>query len=458
MPWGLGARSENHALSNAHRTLKLNTRRLFLMKLYAPKVAFAIVVANMVGTGVFTSLGFQLLGLSDTRVILLLWLIGGICALCGALCYAELGVRHPDSGGEYHFLTELIHPYAGFISGFVSATVGFAAPIALAALTFGSYLQAGLLPVDPKLSATALIVALVVIHTRTRRESSAGQVYLTALKLLLITGFIGLALLNSPAFAPQLFTGAPLSSVDMISNEAAIALIYVTYAYSGWNAATYVLGEMEDPRRHLPRVLLAGCGFVTLLYLALNAVFLISAPVDAMRGEVEIGYVVAGYLLGNTGASVVAVILAGVLISTVSAMVLAGPRALMRLGVDYPRFKWLGALNDDGLPKNAVMFMGIIALVFLWSSTFEQILIFAGLLMAANTFITVVALFISRKRTQGQLDRSLYTMPLYPLPALLFLGITGWTLIYSAVSFPTQVGVFAIALIAGWPLYRWTRQ
>jgi len=423
MPWGLGARSENHALSNAHRTLKLNTRRLFLMKLYAPKVAFAIVVANMVGTGVFTSLGFQLLGLSDTRVILLLWLIGGICALCGALCYAELGVRHPDSGGEYHFLTELIHPYAGFISGFVSATVGFAAPIALAALTFGSYLQAGLLPVDPKLSATALIVALVVIHTRTRRESSAGQVYLT-----------------------------------MISNEAAIALIYVTYAYSGWNAATYVLGEMEDPRRHLPRVLLAGCGFVTLLYLALNAVFLISAPVDAMRGEVEIGYVVAGYLLGNTGASVVAVILAGVLISTVSAMVLAGPRALMRLGVDYPRFKWLGALNDDGLPKNAVMFMGIIALVFLWSSTFEQILIFAGLLMAANTFITVVALFISRKRTQGQLDRSLYTMPLYPLPALLFLGITGWTLIYSAVSFPTQVGVFAIALIAGWPLYRWARQ
>ena len=427
------------------------------MKLYAPKVAFAVVVANMVGTGVFTSLGFQLLGLSDTRVILLLWLIGGICALCGALCYAELGVRHPESGGEYHFLTELVHPYAGFISGFVSATVGFAAPIALAALTFGSYLQAGFLPVDPQWSATALIIGLVVVHTRTRRESSAGQVYLTALKLLLITGFIGLALLNSPGFVGQLFNSTPLSTADMLSNEAAVALIYVTYAYSGWNAATYVLGEMEDPRRHLPRVLLAGCGFVTLLYLALNAVFLISAPVETMRGEVEIGYVVAGYLLGDTGATIVAVILAGVLISTVSAMVLAGPRALMRLGGDYPRFKWLGTLSDDGLPKNAVIFMGGIALLFLWSSTFEQILIFAGLLMAANTFVTVIALFISRRKFRRPLDDSLYQMPLYPLPALIFLGITGWTLAYSAFSFPTQVAVFAAALIAGWPLYRWAR-
>jgi APA family basic amino acid/polyamine antiporter len=189
----------------------------------------------------------------------------------------------------------------------------------------------------------------------------------------------------------------------------------------------------------------------------LNAVFLISAPVETMRGEVEIGYVVAGYLLGDTGATIVAVILAGVLISTVSAMVLAGPRALMRLGGDYPRFKWLGTLSDDGLPKNAVIFMGGIALLFLWSSTFEQILIFAGLLMAANTFVTVIALFISRRKFRRPLDDSLYQMPLYPLPALIFLGITGWTLAYSAFSFPTQVAVFAAALIAGWPLYRWAR-
>ncbi len=427
------------------------------MKLYPPKVAFAVVVANMVGTGIFTSLGFQLLAISDTQLILLLWFIGGICALCGALCYAELGVRHTDSGGEYHFLTELIHPYAGFISGCVSATVGFAAPIALAALTFGSYLQAGLVPIDPRWSATLLIATLVIIHTRTRSESSAGQVYLTALKLLLIIGFISLALFNTPAFIDQLRADTQPTADTLFSSEVAVALIYVTYAYSGWNAATYVLGEMEDPRRYLPRVLLAGCAFVTLLYLALNAVFLISAPIDAMRGEVEIGYVVAGYLLGDTGALVVAVILAGILISTVSAMVLAGPRALMRLGGDYRRLRWLGVRNKDGLPKNAIFFMGAIALLFLWSSTFEQILVFAGLLMATNTLVTVIALFISRFRSPGHAGDNLYRMPFYPLPAIIFLGITGWTVIYSAFSFPTQVGVFVIALIGGWPLYRWAQ-
>lgn len=427
------------------------------MKFYAPRVAFAIVVANMVGTGVFTSLGFQLLVLSDTRLILLLWSLGGLCALCGALCYAELGVRHPESGGEYHFLSELIHPYAGFISGCVSATVGFAAPVALAALTFGNYLQAAFIPVNPQWTASLLIVALVLIHTRSRRESGAGQVYLTLLKLLLITGFIILALTRQPEFTEQVHTASMPSLGGFFNSDTAVALIYVTYAYSGWNAATYILGEMENPRRHLPRVLLTGCGFVTLLYLALNYVFLISAPLEALRGEVEIGYVVAGYLLGDTGATLVALTLAGILLSTVSAMILAGPRALMRVGGDYPKFSWLGRLSEDGLPRNAIVFMGGVALLFLWSSTFEQILIFAGLLMAANTFVTVIALFISRQRPVSEPDAGLYRMPLFPLPAVIFLGITGWTLLYSAFSFPAQVGVFAVALMAGWPLYRWAR-
>jgi APA family basic amino acid/polyamine antiporter len=138
-------------------------------------------------------------------------------------------------------------------------------------------------------------------------------------------------------------------------------------------------------------------------------------------------------------------------------MVLAGPRALMRLGGDYQRLRWLGVLNKDGLPKNAIFFMGAIALLFLWSSTFEQILVFSGLLMATNTLVTVIALFISRFQSPGHVGDNLYRMPFYPLPAIIFLGITGWTVIYSAFSFPTQVGVFLIALIGGWPLYRWAQ-
>lgn len=424
---------------------------------YTPKVATALVVANMIGTGVFTSLGFQLLSLSSPIAILILWAIGGVCALCGALCYAELGSRHPASGGEYHFLTELIHPYAGFVSGAVSATVGFAAPVALAALTFGSYLEVALLPIDAKVSASVLIIAVVVVHSRTHHESSAGQYYLTALKLMLILLFIGYALIQRPEYSDQLALNDADLFRDIFSSDAAIALIYVTYAFSGWNAATYILGEIENPARYLPRILMIGCGLVAVVYVALNTVFLSSAPIEALRGELEIAYVVAHYMIGPEAGFFVSLVLAGILTSTVSAMILAGPRALQRLGEDYPRLSMLGRTNEDGIPVTAIIFMAGISFVFLWTSTFEQILLFAGLLMAFNTFVTVIALFVSRNRHPDKVSDLDYRMPLYPLPALLFLAITGWTLVYSASQFPLQVLVVLLALVFGLGLFKWAQ-
>ena len=424
---------------------------------YTPKVATALVVANMIGTGVFTSLGFQLLSLSSPIAILILWAIGGVCALCGALCYAELGSRHPASGGEYHFLTELIHPYAGFVSGAVSATVGFAAPVALAALTFGSYLEVALLPIDAKVSASVLIIAVVVVHSRTHHESSAGQYYLTALKLMLILLFIGYALIQRPEYSDQLALNDADLFCDIFSSDAAIALIYVTYAFSGWNAATYILGEIENPARYLPRILMIGCGLVAVVYVALNTVFLSSAPIEALRGELEIAYVVAHYMIGPEAGFFVSLVLAGILTSTVSAMILAGPRALQRLGEDYPRLSMLGRTNEDGIPVTAIIFMAGISFVFLWTSTFEQILLFAGLLMAFNTFVTVIALFVSRNRHPDKVSDLDYRMPLYPLPALLFLAITGWTLVYSASQFPLQVLVVLLALVFGLGLFKWAQ-
>ncbi|EEB78001.1 Amino acid permease superfamily protein [marine gamma proteobacterium HTCC2148] len=427
------------------------------MNYYTPKVATALVVANMIGTGVFTSLGFQLLSLSSPIAILILWAIGGVCAFCGALCYAELGSRHPASGGEYHFLTELIHPYAGFVSGAVSATVGFAAPVALAALTFGSYLEVALLPIDAKVSASVLIIAVVVVHSRTHLESSAGQYYLTALKLMLILLFIGYALIQRPEYSDQLALNDADLFRDIFSSDAAIALIYVTYAFSGWNAATYILGEIENPARYLPRILMIGCGLVAVVYVALNTVFLSSAPIEALRGELEIAYVVAHYMIGPEAGFFVSLVLAGILTSTVSAMILAGPRALQRLGEDYPRLSMLGRTNEDGIPVTAIIFMAGISFVFLWTSTFEQILLFAGLLMAFNTFVTVIALFVSRNRHPDKVSDLDYRMPLYPLPALLFLAITGWTLIYSASQFPLQVLVVLLALVFGLGLFKWAQ-
>jgi len=417
---------------------------------YSVRVATAVVIANMIGTGVFTSLGFQLLDIQSTTGILWLWAIGGVCALSGALCYAELGARNVGSGGEYHFLTELVHPYAGFVSGCVSATVGFAAPIALASLTFGVYLATALPAVPAKLSATLLILVMVALHTRTRRDSAQGQFALTLLKIVLIVVFIATALVVGADYDHQLsgpvFSGAD----DMLSGGGAVALIYVMYAYSGWNAATYILGELENPQRDLPRALIVGCIIVTCIYVALNAVFLISAPIDELRGEVEVAYIVADYVVGEQGAFAVSLLLSGILISTVSAMIMAGPRALQRLGEAYSGFSLLGRPNKAGIPANAIFFMGFMALIFLWTSTFEKILLFSGFVMAANTFITVLAVFVSRRRHPKS---NAFGMPWYPLPAIVFLLITGWTLVYTGMQFPLQV-MLATAIIAlGYPLF-----
>ena len=425
------------------------------MRSYSVQVATAVVVANMVGTGVFTSLGFQLLEIESTGAILWLWVLGGLCALCGALCYAELGAPHTASGGEYHFLTELIHPYAGFLSGCVSATVGFAAPIALASLTFGIYLATAFPFIPAKASATILIASIVVIHTRTYRESSSGQYVLTLLKLLLIAAFVITAFAVGNDFSHQVTGASLLDTGEIVSGAGAIALIYVTYAYSGWNAATYILGELEHPQGDLPRALIIGCALVTMLYVLLNIAFLTSASISSMTGEVEIAFIVAETVLGESGAFIVSLLLSGVLISTVSAMIMAGPRALQRLGQDYRGFAWLGKTNEGGLPSNAIVFMGLVALVFLWTSTFEQILLFAGLVMAANTFVTVVAVFVSRRRrASGRGDGSVFNMPWYPVPALIFLAITGWTVLYTAVQYPVQLLVTATVIALGYPFFQ----
>ncbi|MEM6775617.1 MAG: amino acid permease [Pseudomonadota bacterium] len=421
------------------------------MTRFRPSVAAAIVIANMIGTGVFTSLGFQLVEIQSAPVILALWAVGGVAALCGALSYAELGAALPRSGGEYNFLTEIYHPIAGFISGWVSATVGFAAPTALAAMTFGSYLSA----VFPQLSAiwlaTGLIVVLTFAHSRSHKSSGSTQSLFTVLKILLILGFAILALLFNDAGQATRFTPAAGDGALLLSGAFAVSLIYVNYAYSGWNAATYITGELEHPQRSLPWVLVVSTALVALSYLLLNSVFLAVAPMEAMVGKVEVGFVAATYAFGDAGGTIMGVLLGLLLISTVSAMILAGPRVLHRIGEDFPLFRVLGRTNEDGIPSTAVIVQATLALAFLWSSSFDRILIFSGATMALNTFFTVLGVFILRWR-RPELPRPFKTW-LYPLPPLLFLLITGWTLLYVVLQRPIEAMITAFIVVSGAVFY-----
>ncbi len=423
---------------------------------YKPSTAAAVVVANMIGTGVFTSLGFQVLEITSGFVLLMLWFVGGVTALCGALTYAELGAALPRSGGEYNFLSKIYHPLAGFISGWISSTIGFSAPSALAAITFGTYLAS----VFPQLSATMLAVALVLLmtflHTINRQNSGATQKIFTLLKLILIIVFciIAWAVVKTPTEINFL----PLSTDSslLFGSSFAVALIFVNYAYNGWNAATYLSSELENPQQNVPRIIIGGTLVVMVLYLMLNFTFLYVAPVDALAGKVEVGYVAAQYIFGETGAAIMGVSLALLLISTVSAMTIAGPRVLQMIGEDFSLFRRLAETNSDGIPFKAIVFQSVITLLFIFTSSFESILVFSGFALAFSNLFTVAGIFVLRQK-QPNLKRP-YKTWLYPLPPIIYLTITTWTLFYLLINRTEEALMSLLIMLVGALFYYFTKR
>lgn len=420
-------------------------------RFFSTSTAAAIIIANMVGTGVFTSLGFQLEGIDSTFVLLMLWVAGGIAAICGALSYAELGATFPRSGGEYNFLKEIYHPSAGFVSGWISATIGFAAPTALAAITFGTYLSAVFPQLAPTPLACSLVVMLAVIHGSNHKNSGGMQAIFTYLKIGFIVGFSALALAlnrqDSVASVVPVASDVPV----MLSASFAVSLIYVSYAYSGWNAATYISSELERPKSQLPIVLIGGTTIVCAMYVLLNFVFLSVAPKEALVGKLEVGYIAATYVFGDFGASIMGIAMAMLLISTVSAMIIAAPRVLHAIGEDFPAFRFLGVLNSNGVPSRAIYTQSAITIFFILTGTFESILVFAGFTMALNTLFAVLGLMIHRQRKPNH-PRP-YKAWGYPFTPLIFLALTGWTLTFILLERPQEALFGLVIIAAGFGIY-----
>ena len=416
----------------------------------------AMVVANMVGTGVFTSLGFQLVDIRSGFALLMLWAVGGLVALCGALTYAELGAALPRSGGEYNLLRRIYHPAAGFVSGWISSTIGFAGPTALGAMTFAAYLSSvfpdGLGDNARKLLAAALVIVMALAHSSNHRTSGSTQLIFTAFKIFVIVAFCLLAVIVSGDPQPVSFAPRASDAAVIGSSAYAVALIYVSFAYTGWNAATYLSSEIDNPQRTLPVVLVSGALIVTMLYLALNFVFLYVAPMDAMEGQVEVGAIVAESAFGAAGGRFAGLVFALLLISTVSAMTMAGPRVIQVIGEDFPALGVFARTNRHGIPALAIYTQTAIALVFILTSTFESVLVFAGFTMALNSFVTVFGVFVLRRR-QPDLPRPYRTF-LFPLPPLIYLTVTGWTLSFTLLNRPVEA-LFSLAIIGSGLLFYW---
>ena len=410
--------------------------------------AVSLVISSMVGTGVFTSLGYQLVDIQSVFALLMLWLIGGVISLFGALSYCELASALPKSGGEYYLLSRILHPSIGLSAGLISATVGFSAPAVLAAIALASYLNPIVPFINIKIVAIFVILSMNFMHAYSLDTGKSFQVWSTFLKLLIIFSFVSIGLLfdnkQSISFIPR--------SEDfgiLFSPEFAVNLVWVSYAYAGWNSSIYVVGEIIQPNKNIFRSILIGTLIVTALYVLLNYVFLLISPIEALAGKIEIGYISSINLFGLKTAKIVSFFIGLLLLSTVSSYVYIGPRIIQAIGKDYEKINFLSKVNKQGVPLNAFSLQLFISLIFIISSTFEEVMLYTGIILIITTSITVCSLIYLRIK-EPNLKR-VYKVWGYPFTPIIFIILNTWILYYTIrlQPFESLIGVCLIVISLG---------
>jgi APA family basic amino acid/polyamine antiporter len=433
--------------------------------------AAALVISNMIGIGIFTSLGYQIAaflrpdGTSELTgsvfPIMMLWIVGGALALCGALCYAELATALPRSGGEYTFLSRIYHPAVGFCTGLCSTTVGFAAPTAVSALFFGKYFcrafprLAGVVPNNTEhLLAFILVLGATAAHLRSIRVSGIFQTVTTATTILLILAFVVCGFGAGPSqpitFLPHA-TDWPL----LLSAAFGSSLIWVMYSYSGWNAASYIVGEIKNPGRSLPRALILGTTFVIVLYAAITAVFLHTTSLDVLSGKPEVAHIAGLQIFGPTGARFGNALICVGLVANVSAMMWIGSRVSQAIGSNYPVLGLLARTTSAGVPATALIYQfGVISvLLFLDAGKIvtyiESVLFFWSLL-------AVVGVIVLRVR-EPDLPRPYRTFG-YPVTPVLFAVVAIFCLVQTYREHPHETIVGGLTVLVGLPIYFYARR
>ncbi len=410
--------------------------------------ASSLVVANMIGAGVFTTSGFALADLGRPEPVLLAWVVGGVLALFGALSYGALARRIPESGGEYTFLSRTIHPVAGFLAGWVSLLAGFTAPIAAAALGLQAYLGESFgLGENPRWVGYAAILGAGLLHALRWREGVWIQNVAVALKLAAIGLFVGFALYALPARPESV--GGGWGDVEV--GAFAVTLVWISFSYSGWNAAVYVAGEVRDPARNLSRSLVLATATVAVIYIALNAVFLYAAPVDALAGHAEVGAIAAEALGGIGLRRAISALVALALFTSISAMVMAGPRVYQRMAADgvFPAF-FAGGRDE---PRRAVALQVGLALLVTGLSNLAELLSYIGFTLGLSAAATVVGLFVLRRREGAER----VPVPGYPWIPGLFILTTLAISTFLCLREPVHAAIGLLTLFAGLPIYAWQR-
>jgi APA family basic amino acid/polyamine antiporter len=411
--------------------------------------AVILVIANMIGTGVFTTSGFIMADLKNPAAMILCWFIGGILALTGALCYGELGAIFPKAGGEYVFLRESIGKPFGFLSGWVSLIVGFSAPIAAASIAFSKYLFRsigaeasgqdvfnlfGILPLTfYTITGISVIILFSIAHWYSLSFGSRVQNILTLFKITVILAFIALGVYLGTGSLEN-FSSGPVSK-SLFTGEFATSLIYISFAYSGWNAAAYIGSEIKEPSRNIPLSLLWGTMVVMALYMLLNLLFIYALPISEMTGIEDVGATAAISLFGVKIGTIFSGAITICLLSVISAMIMTGPRVYYAMAKDNAFPKWFGDVNPKHTtPGKAILLQAAIAIIMVITSSFDKLLMYIGFTLSLFAMLTVIGLMILRFRLPS-IDRPYRTFG-YPVTPVLFILSNLWIIAHTVKGNP----------------------
>lgn len=422
-----------------------------------------IVIANMIGAGIFTTSGLLMSGLNNPVLMIALWAVGGVIALCGALSYGELGAAMPGAGGEYLFLSKIYHPIFGFLSGWVSFIVGFSAPIAASAIGFSEYFlravpgfsawlaSSGIMNEvwTKKVISVSVILIFTLIHYRGIKTGARIQNLLTVLKVLLIAVllFAGFSSARG-SFANFGNTGLSVSGfADW--KTIGLSLMWIMFAYSGWNASTYLGAEIKNPAKTLPRSLIYGTGIVVIIYLALNVLYVYGINPEQMKGVISVGGLAMGNLFGKPAEVLFSLLIGFALFSSLSAFIIIGPRVYYSMAKDGLFFKSVAKIHPRfQVPSNSILLQALIACILALSGSFEQVLTYMGFALGIFPVLTVAGVFRQRISNPGALR-----IPGFPLTQVIYMGAGIMILLLSFLEKPAESSIAIGTVLAGIPMY-----
>lgn len=422
-----------------------------------------IVVANMIGAGIFTTSGLLMAGLNDPLLMLALWVAGGIIALCGALSYGELGAAMPGAGGEYLFLSKLYHPLFGFLSGWVSFIVGFSAPIAASAIGFSEYFcravpaipewfeNAGIMspPATKTFLSVSVILIFTFIHYRGIKSGALVQNVLTILKVTLIVFLLLAGFLSGKGDLSNFTAGEGVSEGLAGWKTIGLSLMWIMFAYSGWNASTYLGAEIKNPAKTLPRSLMLGTGIVMLLYLAINVLYVYGINPDQMKGVISVGGLAMGNLFGKSADTLFSLLISFALFSSLSAFIIIGPRVYYSMAKDGLFFKSAAKIHPRfQVPSNSILLQCAIAVILTLSGTFEQVLTYMGFALGIFPILTVIGVFKLRREQPWTVK-----MAGYPVTQIIYAGTGITILVLAYMERPFESSIALLTVLIGIPAY-----